>query len=144
MRISCEHGYYSFWPDREEDLFLLVNYLNIELVKKNDYYTYPLLADLGDHVFKPNLYGKFPSDKNFAGNPKEIMKALGLVYNLATGTLVKKEAITLSGTLTPMARNWLSERSMIQSGTIIGTGRIVSFEGVFNFDLRRTVVRWFE
>ncbi len=144
MKISCEHGYYSFWPQKEEDLFLFTNYLGITLVKKDDYYTYPLLADLPNYVILPSLYGLFPSDKTFEGTPKEIMKELGLVYNIATGTLVKKEAITISGDLIKLARNWMSERSMIQSGMILGSGRLLSYDGVFNFDLRKTIVRYFE
>lgn len=144
MRISCEHGYYSFWPDREEDLFLFTNYLGITLVKKDNYYTYPILADLPNYTIIPKIFGLFPSDKTFEGTPKEIMKELGLVYNLSTGTLVKKEAIVLSGKLIPLARNWMSERSMIQAGMILGSGRILSYDGIFNFDLRKTIVRYFE
>lgn len=144
MRINCESGYYSFYPDRQEDLYWLVNYLGIELVWNVDHYTYPTLASLKKYVISPQLYGGFPSSKTFEGTPKEIMKELNLVYNLATGLLVPKESIILSGKLVSLRTKWMSERSMIQSGMIIGSGRITSFDGLFDFDLRKTIVRYFE
>lgn len=144
MKIVCENGYYSFFPDRQEDLFLFTNYLGIELVWNVDHYTYPLLKSLPDYTISPRPYGFFPSEKTFEGSPKEIMKELGLVYSLATGFLVKEESITLVGKLNSLARTWISERSMIQAGTIIGSGRIKSYDGIFDFNLRKTIVRYWE
>lgn len=144
MRIDCENGYYSFYPEKQQDLFLFSNLFSIELVKNGDHYTYPLLKTLPNYVLSPTPYGLFPSEKTFEGTPKDIMKELDLVYNLTTKTLVPATSIMLSGRLFTLERNWLSERAMIQAGMIVGTGRIRTYEGVFDFDVRKTIVRWWE
>lgn len=144
MRIECENGYYSFYPEKQTDLYLFVNYLGIELVKKGDHYTYPLLSTLPNYVISPTPYGGFPSQYSFEGTPKEIMKEFDLVYNLATGILVPAESIAINAKLKSLAKNWISETAMIQSGTIIGSGRIRSYDAVFDFDMRKTIVRYFE
>lgn len=144
MKIICDHGFYKFYPEKQEDLFLFTNYLGIELRKKDDYYTYPLLAELPNFSIRPNLYGLAPSIKTFEGSPSQIMKENNLVYNLATGTLVTVESILYSGQLKSLGRKWISERAMIQAGMIIGSGRIKTFDGVFDFDLRKIIVRYFE
>lgn len=144
MRINCENGYYSFYPEMKTDLYLFVNYLGIELVWNGDHYTYPLLKTLPEYVIKPFPYGGFPSTETYEGTPKEIMKQLDLVYNLATGFLVPAETIILSAKLYSLNKNWISETSMIQAGTIVGSGRIRSFDGVFDFNMRKTIVRYFE
>lgn len=144
MRIDCENGYYSFYPESKTDLYWFANYLGIDLVKNGDHYTYPALKDLKNYVLSPNLYGFFPSPYSFEGTPKEIMKEFDLVYNLATKTLVPTESIIVTAKLYPLNKNWISETSMIQAGTIVGSGRIVTFDGVFDFNMRKTIVRYFE
>lgn len=144
MKINCENGYYSFYPELQRDLYLFTNFLGIELVWNIDHYTYPLLKDLKNYVISPNPYGSFPTPYPFEGTPKQIMKEFDLVYNLATGTLVPFSSVVLSGRLTSLGPNWMSERAMIQSGMFIGSGKIRSYDGVFDFDTRRTVVRYFE
>jgi len=144
MKINCENGYYSFYPENQQDLFLFTNFLGITLVWNVDHYTYPLLKTLPNYVISPMPYGLFPTTAPFEGTPKQIMKHFDLVYNLATQTLVPAESILLSGKLYSTAKNWISERSMIQAGMIVGSGRIRTYDGVFDFDTRKTIVRYFE
>ena len=142
MRINCDHGYYSFFPEKREDLALFLELFSIELVFNRDHYTYSLLKDLPKYVISPTPYGGFLTTKCFEGTPQEIMKEFDLVYDISKGILVPTQSITYSGRIKTIQRNWISETAMIQAGTIIGTGRIVNFDGIFDFDLRKTVLRY--
>lgn len=144
MRINCDHGYYSFYPEKQQDLALFLELFSIELVFNKDHYTYELLKNLPDYVISPAPYGLFPTTKCFEGTPQQIMKEFDLVYDISKKMLVPTQSIAYSGRIKTLQRNWISETAMIQAGTIIGTGRIKSFDGVFDFDLRKTVLRYWE
>jgi len=144
MRINCDHGYYSFYPESEGDLYLFLNMLDVKLVWNKDHYTYPLLKTLPNYVISPSPYGLFPSKKSFEGTPQEIMKEFNLVYNIATESLVLTEGITYSGRIFSLGKNWISETAMIQAGTIIGDTRIKSYDGIFSFARRKTILRYWE
>lgn len=140
MRIVSRHGFVSFHPRVTSDVVAFTDFFDIELVREDDYYTYPLLQGLKRYSIVGASYGGRAAVATYEGrHPWEVLRANGFVYNLALGTLVPKTSITT--TVNPLLVDdgyFTCETPMIQPGSLNAAGqRILSYDGFFNREFLR-------
>ena len=132
MRVLCRHGHFAFFPRREYEIFIFNDLLEVELVRSQDFYTFPILKDLPDYSLVGQLYGNFPSITRYEGNPWEIMRENRLVYSLETGLLVPRETIFVSINPVITGEFFLADTLLIQPGSSNYIGqRILSYDAEF-------------
>lgn len=142
MQIICEHGFYKFYPDAPNELVVFADKFGVELVKMDDFYTYPALADLPDYSIKGQPYGGIVSPVNYSGRPWSVFRENKLNYDVESGTIVMNNRHGIVGE-TPTNYVWVvigipSAFSALADKTII-TG----FEGWLNVvDGYTIITRW--
>lgn len=142
MRLVCNHGYYMFYPENEADVSNFFRYRQIELFKKDDYYTFKELLDLENYSLQGHKYSNAVAIKNFEGSPWEVMRANKLVYSLLLKSLVPVESITLMNDFTLSNDVYLTANNLPQAGAFDSMGRVLSFDAVvYRND---TIVRYFD
>lgn len=81
MKIICEFGYYKFYPETPNDLVVFSDTYGVDLVKVEDFYTYPKLASLPDYSIKGQLFGGIEAIVNYAGKPWQVFQQNKLNYD---------------------------------------------------------------
>lgn len=136
MRILVRHGHFAFFPVKAEDMARFSNYFGQDFVRDGDFYTFPLLKEAPRYSLAAKLYLNLPALTTYEGRgPWEVMRENDFVYNVATGLLVPKLAIT--GVLTlPLADTFfLCPTPLLQPGTRDVSGQqILSYDGEFNLN----------
>lgn len=142
MRVTCQNGFYKFYPDYIGELKLYTSKQGFNLVAEGDYYTFPSLKALPDYSFIGWPIGNALGKVNFAGSKWDVMEKNGLVYspklgvvdkilNVGTQEVINGSAITYTLTL-PLA------------GRFIGLQRIKGFTGFWFMDYNRYQIERFE
>lgn len=131
MRIVVRHGHFAFYSGFEGDIFRFCDYFSTNLVRENDYYTFPNLQGLPRYSIKGKKYGNFTASKNFEGPaPWDVMKANGIVYDVAGAALVPKANFAVRADPKLVEGFYLSATSILQPGALTKAGRrIVSYDG---------------
>jgi len=135
MRILCQHGFHKFIPRQPGDLSVFASVYGLTLVRKEDYYTFERLADLEKYSLEGLAYSNLVANSNYEGQPWEVMKENGFVYNILTGLLVLKSTIKIQIDPPVLKRYLLSETPLIQAGSKNKFSQtVLSYDGEFLFD----------
>jgi hypothetical protein len=132
MRIVCRHGHFAFYPRRASELARFSNYFSAELLPERDYYTFAELIDAPSYSLAGLEYLGIPAIETFEGDPWNVMRENGFVFNLTLGKLVPKQTITSIIEL-PFTGFYFSTQSpLIQPGTKTVSGKsILSYGAEF-------------
>lgn len=87
MKISCETGYYKFYPESLPALSTFRAKYGVELVQVRDFYTFEALANMQTYYVQGQLIGIGLAKKTMAGDPWKILKDNLLCYNLALSNI---------------------------------------------------------
>ena len=87
MRIVCNHGYFKFFEEKQGEIAKFNTRYGQDLKFVNDYYTFTGLSELNNYSIKGALYSNMVSTKTYAGEPWEIMRQNGFVFNFVLGVL---------------------------------------------------------
>jgi hypothetical protein len=140
MRVLCRHGHIAFFPRYEYEIFIYNDMFDASLERCGDYYTFPLLAEAPDFSLIGKSYLGLPALVRYEGNPWEIMRENGFVYNITLGTLVPKALITSSVNPKICGEYSVINGAIIQPGSINFIGqKILSYDAEFlqeNMELR--------
>lgn len=114
------------------------SFFDLELVREDDYYTYPALKGLKRYSIVASPYGGLPAVATYEGrHPWEVLRANDLVYSLALEALVPKASVQLL--VKPVLVDdgyFVCETPMLQPGSRDALGQqILSFDGFFNREL---------
>lgn len=93
MRIKVDNGYYRFYPIASHELYLL-KAAGYEVVKKDDCFTFPLLAELPAYSIAGIDYGGVKASVTYSGTSDLVLHSNKFVYELNTGTLKNLASIT--------------------------------------------------
>ena len=91
MKITCERGFYKFYPESPNELVIFGDLYGVELVPMGDFYTYPALASLPDYSIQGQLFGGIEAVVNFAGKPWEVFMQNRLKYDPEKGIIRKNQ-----------------------------------------------------
>jgi len=132
MRILCRHGHYAFYPRNEIEVFIYNDLYGAELVREDDYYTFPFLKGASDHSLVGKTYLGLPANARYEGKPWEIMKENNFVYSLALKVVVPVELILDFTDPYLAGQYFLSDALLVQAGAknILGQ-RILSYDAEF-------------
>jgi hypothetical protein len=145
MRVLCRHGHYSFYPRTASDISRFASFYNQELVRVDDYYTFPFLKDLESYSLKGLAYKNLLAGVTFEGKPWEVMRENAFVYSLALKTLVPKASINFVLNPPKTGFYFTSETPMIQAGSLNALGiQLLSFDAEYQFDINKLRVRGFD
>lgn len=136
MRILCRHGHFALYQSYAGELARFMEFWDIggDLVPEREFYTFALFKDAPQYSIAGRPYLGLPAVKTFAGEPWEILKANGFVYNIALKSLVPKEAITYPIELKQTGYYYLDDRPFIQPGSLVEGRRILSYDAAYDDD----------
>ena len=132
MRVKCLHGFYIFTETTAGQISDFINKTGLEIEPKDDYYTFSALKDAPNFSLKGGKLLGFNAPHTFSGNPWEVFKANGVVYDIETGLLKLKTAITTQSKVSPAGNYWFSN-GLLQAGcTTQFNKRVIDFDAWYS------------
>ncbi len=141
MRIDCLHGYFKFTETRSGQLQQFANYFRFDLTRSGDHFTFLDLFDAPKHSIAGGTFLGIPTTATFEGQPWEVMRENGLVYNFITGKIVPIASIVQTAKL-DQAATYLVSSGMILPGSITDDGRVTDYSA--HYDAAMSVFRYSE
>lgn len=135
MRVLCRHGHFAFYPRNPSDIYRYADSFDVELVRESDYFTFSDLAGAKRYSLVGSPYLNLPALETFEGEPWDVMRENGFVFNVQTGLLVPKASIVGIADITQKGYFYVCNTPLLQPGarTILGR-QILSYSGEFNED----------
>lgn len=140
MRVLCRFGHFAFFPNDSREVGRFISIFGKELVRAGDFYTFPLLAGLGDFCLVEKPYGGVEAKVSYEGTPWEIMRENSWVYSIADAELVEKTSIL--STFKPQLVNYfyIANTPLVQPGSIGPQSlRVDSYDGELDLDAAYTL-----
>lgn len=146
MKIYCEHGFYTFAPEHQDDQAYFEAQTGFKLVRLGERLTFSPLTQLGDLCLQGQPYGNLTGKVTCCGTPSDIMRANGWTFDLKAQALVELSALTqLQALYLQLNGAILALETLPQAGAPCGAfGRLLSFAGVARFDSRQFILRTYE
>ena len=132
MKIRCVDGYFMFREQRVGEISDFISLFKLDLVSKEDYFTFAVLADAPNYALAGAPYLNATAIKTFAGRPWEVMRENDLVYNFETGKLVPLLSVTRMVQI-DVAGNYLFSQGLILPGSMNKAGQhLTDYVGWFS------------
>lgn len=137
MRILCRHGHFSFFQSYAGEIARFMEVWGVELVKQDDFYTFLKLAGAPKYSLAGKPYLGMLAVKTFEGEPWEILKANGFVYQIASGLIVPKQVILNPFTPVQTGYYYTSEGPMIQPGSWYNGNQLLSWDASYDYEFNQ-------
>lgn len=138
MKINCLHGYFTFHEERIGEVSDFVSLFGLELVFKDDHFTFADLAEAPDFSIKGYSYLNAVATKTFAG-PRawDTMRANEFVYNYDTGLIVPLTSISNLVSLKNAGKYYISSGLIVPGSLTDGGTRVTDYAAWFSTDSMR-------
>lgn len=138
MQIRCIHGYFIFREQRAGEISDFMSlFEGLELVAKDDYFTFAALVDAPSHSIEGGEVLGVTAIKTFEGKPWEVMRENELVYNFNSGLVVPIDTITRRVELVK-APNYFLSPGLILPGSVTDDGsRVTDYAAWYLFDTNK-------
>lgn len=133
MKIRCIHGYFIFEELRAGQVSDFMALFGVDLVAKENYYTFETLADAKAYSILGGLYLGVPATKTFEGKPWEIMRENKLIYHFNLDLVMPIDLVVETSGLQQASSYWLAP-GLIIPGSLSDAVRIKSYSGFYLFD----------
>ena len=135
MLIKCIHGYFIFKESAPGQLAqILTRFPQANIVSKKDYFTFKTLATAPTYSIKGDNYLGAQATVNFDGEPWDVMRANGLVFNFRLDQVVPIETVTDKINVR-QGNNYYLSAGLILPGSFTNKGkRITDYSGWYLFD----------
>lgn len=145
MRILCRHGHFAFYPRGVSDIARFVNRYGVSLQRVQDFYTFESIAEAPDYSITGKTYVNLPATETYEGNPWDVMRENGFVYDLSTSLLVPVDAISILINPARTGLYFTSQTPLIQPGSRnIAGDTIMTYDAEFDFSAFMLRVREFQ
>lgn len=124
MRVRCLHGYFIFDEMRQGQISDFMNLTGLDLVSKDNYYTFDGLEDAPNYSLVGKNLLNIPAIALFEGNPWEVFEANEVVFDFTTGLLVPIASIARIIEI-KQAGNMFVSNGLIQPGSLTAEGKRV-------------------
>ena len=141
MRITCQHGYYKFYPQTIGEVEIWRRDRGIDLVKCRDYMTFKECAEFPDYSFTGWILGNSIAKVNYAGEPWEVMEKNGLAWTPLLGVT---EKILNTNLLTAVKGACIYTADLPLCGHLVDLRPITGFVGFWFMDYNRFQIERFE
>lgn len=125
MRVDCLHGYFKFTEERAGQVSHFASLFGFELEQVDDHFTFSDLAEAPRYSIAGNPCLGVLATATFEGEPWEVMRANGLVYDFTIGRVVPIETVFQSAELI-QSGNYLVSSGMLLPGTLMEDGERVT------------------
>ncbi len=139
LLIKCLHGFFIFEEQRAGQISQFMSLFEGLEIVSNDagIFTFASLVEAPSHSLEGGEYLEAPVLKTFEGEPWEIMRENGLVYNFDLDEVVPIESITQRVTLFE-GQDAIFSPGLILPGSLTDEGeRVTDYAAWFLFDQNR-------
>lgn len=145
MRIYCEHGFYVFEPEGIDDQANFEANTGHKLVRLGGGLTFAPLTNLPALSIKGQPYGNLTAKVNYCGNPAQVMRANGFVFDTQTKELVEVDKVKATLDLYPQINGgYVALEALPQAGAVYNRQKLISFTGVARWNNRQFILRTYE
>lgn len=138
MRIKCIHGYFIFEEEEAGEISRFTSTLGLDLVAKDNYYTFPLLADAGEYSLDGLLYlGDAIANVTHEGKPWEVMEENEFIYDFTRGIIRNLLAVTEWADIEDAGNYFISSGLILPGSITDGGGRVTDYTAWFLWDLMK-------
>lgn len=132
MRIICRHGHFAFYPKDASDVWRFASLFDEELVRVGDFYTFAFLEDVPSHSLIGKDFLGLPALVTFEGQPWEVMRENGFVYNVGLKALVLKASVLTNLAIDLTDGFYSTENPLIQPGSRNALGQqLLSYDAEY-------------
>jgi hypothetical protein len=133
VRLTCLHGFFIVKEDAVGEIAKFNSIYSQDLTARHDYYTFALLAESPIYSISPSAWLGAVTSKTFCGEPWEIMRENGLVYNISAREVQQIASITTQAQLNRLRTCW-SSRGLVQPGSLTTEWeKITGYQCAFDF-----------
>lgn len=134
VKINCIHGFFIFEESRAGELSDWVSLFEIPLARRGSIFTFEPLALAPDFSIKGAPILDATAVKSFAGDPGEVFRENGLIYNFQTQKLMPIETVTQTITIV-QGQNYFLSSGLIIPGSLTDEGdRVTDYAAHFSTD----------
>ena len=145
MKIFCQHGFYTFEPESMDDQAHFEANTGYKLVRAGERLTFAPLAELPELSIKGQPFGNLTATVNYCGEPEDILRANGFVFDLHSQKLVELSKAKQALELFPQLNGaYIALETLPQAGAVYNRQILLSFEGVARWNNRQFVLRTYE
>ncbi len=133
MKIRCLHGYFLFDELYPGELSKFMELTQFQIEASENHFTFSSLADAPRYSIVGGEYLGALATKTFEGEPWEVMRENGLVYDFLQDEVVPILTITNAMTL-KQTNNYFIANGMILPGSITDDGsRVKDYAAFYSF-----------
>lgn len=130
MKIECIHGYFKFTETDPGQLSQFESRFGFDLERSGDHFTFADLVDPPLYSIAGDTYLGSPALVTFAGEPWDVMRENGLVYNFALGLVVPIATVLVAPKIQQAGYAFVSN-GMLLPGSIMEDGSRVTDYSAF-------------
>lgn len=93
MRVLCRHGHIVFYPRNAAEIGRFAKYFNVNLARERDYFTFEGLIGAPNYSIELMPFLDLPANTTYAGEPWDVMRENGFVFDIRNGLLIPKETV---------------------------------------------------
>lgn len=129
MKIKVDNGYYRFYPIASHELDLL-KAVGFDVIKKEDYFTFPLLAALPAYSIEGIVYGGITANATYSGTVELVLLNNKFIYDISSGAL--KNLTSVTGSVKYKESDIVYFDGLPQSGCFMQGKRLRGFSGYWD------------
>ena len=138
MKARCLHGFFIFEETKAGQVSDFMSYTGLILVPRGTYFTFEFLKDAPNYSIEGESYLGFTAIKTFAGEPWEVMKANGIIYDFSTGVLKPLLSVTQLVSIKTAGHRYISN-GLILPGSLTDAGmRVTDYAAHYS----KETLRW--
>lgn len=142
MRVICRNGFFSFYPERSSDVTEFCSYFEIDLVRMEDFYTFPILAEIPNYSIQGAPLSNLVANKTYEGKPWEVLRENRMVYSIEGEILVPMISVVDTVDLYLSNFYYIAQAVLIQPGARSRSGKkIVSYDAQMDLAMRKLNIR---
>lgn len=131
MKIECIHGYFKFSETAAGQIAHFMSLFGLEIERAGDHFTFSDLVDAPNFSLKGGMFLGAPTTETFEGNPWDVMRANGLVYDFSKGEVVPLELVVQSAQVVAAGYYFVSS-GMLLPGSVTDDGsRVTDYAAFF-------------
>lgn len=149
MKITCDHGFYVFEPDKSNELEIFQDRFRLSLVQlERNLFTFSALAALPRYSLNGSAYGEtgLTAGVTYSGeSAAKIMRENGWVYDVDNEAVVGLTSIVQKVGFRKSNFSYTQRYPTMQAGALFSDGsRLLSFAAVWSEQLDETRIYSFE
>lgn len=124
MKARCLHGFYIFEENKAGEISDFVSYTGLKISPYRSYFTFEFLSTAPRYSIKGKPYLGFTAIKTFEGEPWEIMRENGIIFDFTLNILKPIVSVTQVTPLKLVGHKFISS-GLILPGSLTEEGQRV-------------------